>query len=249
MRALALLLAVLSWPLGAGPSRAEPVLVFAAASLEGTLTPLVTDWASSSGVDARVVAGGSGALAQQIAAGAPAAIFVSAAPEWMDRLEAEGRLRPGTRADLLSNRLALVAHGPAAPQEIGPGLDLAALLGDGRLALGLTGSVPAGLYARAALESLGLWEVAAPRLAETGDVRAALALVESGAAPLGIVYATDAAGSEATTVGLFPAGSHPPILYPAALLTGAPEGAEDLLAFLRAPPARAAFDAAGFGRP
>ena len=244
MRALVLLLAVIAWPL-----RAEPVLVFAAASLEGALTPVVARWASAEGFDARVVSGGSGALARQIEAGAPAAIFVSAAPEWMDHLAAAGRIDPASRMDLLSNRLALVAHDPTPPVEIGPGLDLPALLGDGRLAVGLVGSVPAGTYAKDALETLGLWDGVSARLAETDNVRAALALVESGAAPLGIVYATDAAGSSATLLGLFPEGSHPPILYPAALVRGAPEGAADLLAHLRGPEAQAAFDAAGFGQP
>ena len=244
MHRLALLIALL-----AGPLRAEPVLVFAAASLEGALSPAVRDWSERSGVDARVVAGGSGALAQQIGAGAPAAIFVSAAPEWMDHLQDAGRIDPASRVDLLTNRLALVAHDPLPPVEIGPALDLSALLGDGRLAVGLVGSVPAGTYARAALESLGLWDEASDRLAETDSVRAALALVESGAAPLGIVYATDAAGSGATLLGFFPEGSHPPILYPAALVQGAPEDAAALLAHLRGPEARAAFDAAGFGQP
>ena len=244
MRGLVLLLAALALP-----ARAEPVLVFAAASLEGTLAPLVADWAEDTGTDARVVSGGSGALAKQIEAGAPAAIFVSAAPEWMDHLQDAGRIDPASRADLLSNRLALVAHDPLPPVKIGPDLDLAALLGDGRLAVGLVGSVPAGTYAKDALDSLGLWDGVSAHLAETDNVRAALALVESGAAPLGIVYATDAAGSGVTTLGLFPEGSHPPILYPAALVQGAPAEAADLLAFLEGPEARAAFDAAGFGRP
>ena len=244
MRGLVLLLAALALP-----ARAEPVLVFAAASLEGTLAPLVARWAEDAGMDARVVSGGSGALAKQIEAGAPAAIFVSAAPEWMDYLEDAGRIDPASRVNLLSNRLALVAHDPLPTVEIGPDLDLPALLGDGRLAMGLVGSVPAGTYAKAALESLGLWDDAAPRLAETDNVRAALALVESGAAPLGIVYATDTAGSAVTTLGLLPEGSHPPIRYPAALVTDAPPEAASLLAFLEGPEARAAFDAAGFGRP
>ena len=244
MRALVILLTLIAWPV-----RADPVLVFAAASLEGTLAPLVADWAEDTGADARVVSGGSGALAKQIEAGAPAAIFVSAAPEWMDHLAEAGRIDPASRVDLLSNRLALVAHDPMPPVEIGPGLDLPALLGDGRLAVGLIGSVPAGTYAKAALEEIGLWDGVSDRLAETDNVRAALALVENGAVPLGIVYATDAAQSDVTVLGSFPEDSHPPILYPAALVTDAPLEAAGLLAFLQGPEARAAFDAAGFGRP
>ena len=233
----------------AAPVRAEPVLVFAAASLEGTLAPLVAIWGERTGNDARLVSGGSGALAKQIEAGAPAAVFVSAAPEWMDRLQDVGRIDPASRTDLLTNRLALVAHDPLPPVGIDPSLDLPALLGGGRLAVGLVGSVPAGTYARAALESLGLWDGVAGRLAETDNVRAALALVESGAAPLGIVYATDAAGSGVATLGLFPEDSHSRIVYPAALVDGAPDAAAELLAFLQGPEARAAFDAAGFGQP
>ena len=244
MRGLLLLLAALALP-----ARAEPVLVFAAASLDGTLAPLVAHWAEDTGTDARVVSGGSGALAKQIEAGAPAAIFVSAAPEWMDYLQDAGRIDAASRVDLLTNRLALVAHDPLPPVEIGRDLDLAALLGDGRLAVGLVGSVPAGAYAKAALENLGLWDDVSDRLAETDNVRAALSLVESGAAPLGIVYVTDAAGSPVTTLGLFPEGSHPPITYPAALVEGAPGEASDLLAYLEGPEARAAFEAAGFGQP
>ena len=243
MRRLAVLLC-----LAALPASAEPILVFAAASLEGTLAPVVDDWAKAEGMDARVVAGGSGALAKQIAAGAPAAIFVSAAPEWMDYLQDAGRIDAAARADLLTNRLALVARDPLPADTVAPSLDLARLLGNGRLAVGLIGSVPAGTYAREALEHLGLWGAVSEHLAETDSVRAALSLVESGAAPAGIVYATDAAGT-GLDVALFPEGSHRPIRYPAALIDGAPERSDDLLAYLQGPQARAAFDAAGFGRP
>ena len=229
---------------------AERITVFAAASLANALAEIEADFEAATGHDAVVSLAGSSALARQIQQGAPADIFISANPGWMDALETEGLIAPGTRRDLLTNALVLVAADrQAAPVEIGPRLDLAGLLGDGRLAMALVEAVPAGIYGKAALESLGLWEAVAPQVAQADNVRAALALVAAGAAPYGIVYATDAtAEPRVARVGTFPKESHPPIVYPvAAIGAQATEAAADFLDYLSGAEARAAFERQGFG--
>lgn len=233
----------------AGPAAAEEVVVFAAASLKTALDAVAADFTAASGTPVTISYAGSNALAQQIIAGAPADIFLSAAVDWMDAVEAEGLIVPGTRRDLLGNRLVLVAHGKgAAPIAIGPGFDLAGLLGDGRLAMGMVDAVPAGQYGKAALQSLGVWPAVEPLVAQSENVRAALALVSAGEAPFGIVYATDAAADDnVTVVGTFPTDSHPPIVYPVALLTTAADAADRaFLEALSAAPARGRFEDAGF---
>lgn len=239
--------------LAALPARAEDVTVFAAASLKDALDAAAAAWQAETGNTATLSYAGSSQLAAQIQQGAPADLFVSAAPEWMDALEQEGLIDPATRVDLLGNSLVLVAHGADAPPvEIGPGLDLLGLLGGGRLAMALVDSVPAGQYGRAALESLGLWASVEPSVAQAENVRAALALVATGEAPLGVVYASDAvaddaAGDRVSVVGAFPPGSHPPITYPAAAVaaSGKPE-ARAFLDFLQTDRADAIFEAQGF---
>lgn len=244
-RALLLALALLA------PLRAEAgeVTVFAAVSLAEAMDEVGRLWNEATGHKVAVALAASPVLARQIAQGAPADVFVSADIGWMDWLEVEGGVVPGSRVDLLGNALVLVAHGPeAAPVAIAPGLDLAAMLGDGRLAMALVDSVPAGIYGRAALESLDAWDQVASRLAQADNVRAALALVALGEAPLGVVYATDAvAEPRVSVVGTFPADSHPPIVYPAAVVAGRdnPLGPE-FLAFLQGDAARAAFERQGF---
>jgi molybdate transport system substrate-binding protein len=207
----------------ATPVFADEVTIFAAASLKTALDTLATTWESETGHDITISYAGSGALAAQIIAGAPADIFLSAAPDWMDEVAAEGLVT--ARTDLLGNSLVLVAHGRDAPP-----VDLAALpalLGDGRLSMAMVNAVPAGQYGRAALETLGLWTALEPSVAQSENVRAALAFVATGEAPFGIVYATDAAATDnVTIVATFPADSHPPILYPVALLTNATDPAD-----------------------
>ncbi len=235
--------------LGPAIAAAEGVTVFAAASLATALGEIETGFEAATGQDVTVSLAGSSALARQIQQGAPADIFISASPEWMDTVEADGLIAEGSRFDLLGNTLVLVAFGAEAePVEIGPGLDLSALLGEGRLAMALVDSVPAGVYGKAALESLGLWASVAPRVAQADNVRAALAFVASGEAPLGIVYATDAAAEDdVTVVGTFPPETHPPIIYPAAALAASDTLlSEAFLAYLRGPEARAVFEAEGF---
>ncbi len=226
---------------------AERVTVFAAASLAEAMAEIAAGFEAATGHAAVVSLAGSSALARQIQRGAPADIFVSANPGWMDALEADGLLEPGSRVDLLSNRLVLVGHGREAPP-LDPEADLAARLGEGRLAMALVDAVPAGIYGKAALQHLGLWEDVAGRVAQADNVRAALALVATGAAPLGIVYATDAvAEDDVTVLATFPPESHPPILYPAADLATRDTAAEEaFLAYLRGAEARAAFERQGF---
>lgn len=212
----------------ATPAVAEEVVVFAAASLKDALDRVAEDFRASSGHSVTISYAGSNALAKQIIAGAPADIFLSAAVNWMDEVGKSGLIAEGTRSDLLGNRLVLVAHGKeAAPVEAGPGLDLAGLLGDGRLSMAMVDAVPAGQYGKASLESLGLWSSVEASVAQSENVRAALNLVSTGEAPYGIVYATDAVSADnVTVVGTFPADSHKPIVYPAALLTGATDAAD-----------------------
>jgi molybdate transport system substrate-binding protein len=236
------------------PARAqEPLTVFAAASLKTALDEIATSWQAQGGSPVDLSYAGSSALARQIEAGAPADVFLSAAENWMDLLDQAGRLQPGTRVNLLGNRLVLVAHGSSVPvADIEPGLDLAGLLSGGKLAMALVDAVPAGQYGKAALVSLGLWDAVAPSVAQADNVRAALALVARGEAPFGIVYATDvaaeiAAGGEVSAVGTFPEDSHPPIVYPGAVIDESthPE-ASAFLDYLSSPGAADVFRAQGF---
>ena len=228
---------------------AEEITVFAAASTTNAMAEVEERFEAATGHDVTVSLAGSSALARQIRQGAPADVYISANPGWMDVLEADGLVEDGTRFDLLTNSIVLVAaDAGAAPVEIGPGMDLAGLLGDGRLAMALVDAVPAGIYGKAALESLGLWDDVEAQVAQADNVRAALAFVATGEAPYGIVYATDAvAEDDVSVVGTFPAETHPPILYPAAALGGSDNPLNrPFLDFLRGPEAREAFERQGF---
>jgi molybdate transport system substrate-binding protein len=243
MRALALLLATTF----AAPASADEVVVFAAASLKTALDPIAADFQTATGHRVTVSYAGSNALAQQIIQGAPADIFISAAVNWMD--EVERNALTTTRKDLLGNRLILIAHGKDAPLvEITPQLDLAPLLNGGKLSMAMVDAVPAGQYGKEALHSLGLWDAVAASVAQSENVRAALALVAQGEAPLGIVYATDATAEDNVTVlGTFPPDSHKPITYPAALLTNAQDDADRaFFEALSSSEAAAHFSAQGF---
>ncbi|WP_089276536.1 molybdate ABC transporter substrate-binding protein [Antarctobacter heliothermus] len=227
----------------ARPVVAEPVTVFAAASLKTALDDV------AAGYDGEVTLSyaGSSMLARQVQQGAPADVVFLANTDWMDVLEADGLIASGTRVDLLGNRLVLAGPAGAAPVEIGPQLDLGAMLGDGRLAMALVQAVPAGIYGKAALESLGLWAAVEHRVAQVDNVRAALALVSLGQVPLGVVYATDAlADPHVDALGVFPQSSHPPIRYPVAAVAGREDAGAAFLAFLTGPEARTIFAAHGF---
>lgn len=239
----------------ATPAEADRVTVFAAASLRTALDGIAAAWEEATGHEVVLSYAGTPQLARQIEQGAPADLFLAASPDWMDALEGQGLIDPATRRDLLGNSLVLLAHGTEEPVGIGPGLDLPTLLGEGRLAMALVDAVPAGVYGREALTSLGLWEALEPRVAQAENVRAALALVASGEAPLGIVYGSDAvaaraAGEEVSVLGTFPADSHSPITYPAALVAGrGGAAAAAFLDHLSSPGARAAWEAQGFTVP
>lgn len=228
-----------------------PLTVFAAASLTDVLQAIGRLWAASGQPAPRFSFASSSTLARQIEAGAPANLFASADQQWADYLQQRNLLVPETRRSLLTNSLVLVVpKDRARTVPIRPGLDLDGLLGPGgRLATGDPAHVPAGIYAEAALKSLGLWERAQPRLARAESVRSALLLVGRGEAPAGIVYATDAAADPGVAVaGAFPADSHPPVTYPFAVVRGHDTpAARAFLEFLSGPQAREAFTRAGFG--
>lgn len=245
---LALVLMLTATPLAA---QAEEVVVFAAASLKTALDQIAADWQRETGHQVTLSYGGSNKLAAQILQGAPADIFISAAPKWMDAVEAGGEVVAGSRGDLLGNQLVLIGAPEAAPVALAPGLDLTGLLVGGKLSMATVDAVPAGQYGKAALESLGLWQAAAPHVAQSEDVRAALRLVALGEAPYGIVYASDAVAEPGVkVVGTFPAESHPKITYPAALLAGAADAADQaFLAALSSAKAREVFAQQGFSLP
>jgi molybdate transport system substrate-binding protein len=232
-----------------GAAQAKPVLVFAAASVKNALDAIDRQRAQQTGQRATISYAASSALARQIEAGAPADLFISADLDWMDYLQARNLIKPESRGNLLGNTLVLVAP-TASPVTlaIGPGFPLAEALGDGRLAMAETSSVPAGRYGKAALEKLGVWTSVANRIAAAESVRATLLLVARGEAPLGIVYKTDAAAEPAVKiVATFPIDTHPPIIYPAALTAAsANPDAPALLAYLHGPEARPVFEKEGF---
>jgi molybdate transport system substrate-binding protein len=233
---------------GATALRAAHLTVYAAASLGDVLGEIAEAWTDRTGGELTLVLAGSSAIARQIQAGAPAGLVILANPDWMDVLDAAGVIDAASRTDLLGNRLVLIGAPGQAPLDLSDPEALPTRLDEGRLALALTEAVPAGIYARAALNSLGLWAAVAPRVVEADNVRAALALVALGAADFGIVYATDAeAEPRVTVLAEIPADTHPPIIYPAALVAGGETtGATALLAFLTTPVARAVFESHGF---
>ena len=194
-------------------------LVLAAASLQESMTEAAETWAKAGHPRPTVSFAASSALARQVQAGAPADLFASADEDWMNAIQQKGLIAPGTRADWLGNRLVIVAPAASRARVTMTAVSLRRVLGAGALAMADPDAVPAGKYGKAALTALGAWAALAPRVVRGESVRAALALVERGAAPFGIVYATDAKASKAVrVVGVFPARSHPPIVYPLARL-------------------------------
>src|SRR5688572_17413163 len=220
---------------------AGPV-VLAASSLQGALEEVGEEWTTEGHVAPLLSFAASSALARQVEQGAPADLFVSADEEWMDTLAGQDLLRAGSRTDLLGNRLVLVTRKGGTVRRL-------ADLGDGRLALADPAAVPAGKYARAALEALGQWQAVEGKVVPAENVRAALALVERGEAALGIVYATDALAADGVeVVETFPETSHPPIRYPAVVLAASrhPDAA-GFRAFLASDEAWRIFARHGFG--
>ncbi|MEH2530157.1 molybdate transport system substrate-binding protein [Bradyrhizobium sp. AZCC 1588] len=231
------------------PAQEKSLTIFAAASMKNALDEIDAAYAAKRGVKITVSYAASSALARQIEQGAPADIFISADTDWMDYAIGKKTINESSRVNLLGNSIVLIAPKDSKIDHvnIGPGFDLAKLAGDGRIATGDVKSVPAGKYAKAALEKLGAWQAAEPKFAMAVDVRAALTLVARGEAALGIVYSTDAKAEPGVKiVGTFPADSHPAIIYPvAATITAKPE-ASDYLAFLRSTAAKTIFEKYGF---
>lgn len=207
---------------GTAPAMAQTrgPLVLAAASMQEALTEAADRWAALRHPRPVLSFAASSALARQVEAGAKADLFISADEEWMDYVQAKGLLRNNTRARLAGNALVLIApRDSKVALRVARGFPLARALGNGRLAMADPAAVPAGRYGRDALIRLGVWNGVAGKVAAAENVRAAMALVERGAAPLGIVYATDArASARVRVVATFPAQSHAPITYPVAVL-------------------------------
>lgn len=222
-------------------------MVYAAASLADALADIDKAFTAQTGIHVTSSLAASSTLAKQIEAGAPADVYFSADLQWMDYLQQRGLLQAGSRS-VVGNSLVLVAPAVSSLSvRIAPGFDLAKLLGAGRLAVADPDSVPAGIYAREALEKLGLWSSVVPRLVRAENVRVALEYVARGDAPLGIVYRTDAlAEKRVRIVGVFPADSHPPIVYPAAVTRRGGATAARYLAFLTSAEARPIFRKWGF---
>jgi len=230
-------------------AEAKDLVVFAAASLKNALDEASAAYEKETGVKALISYAASSTLAKQVENGAPADIFISADLDWMDYLQKRNLIKADTRLTLLGNKLVLIAPKDSKIDHvnIAPGFDLAGLAGNGRIATGDVRAVPVGLYAKAALEKLGVWAAVEPKMAMAENVRAALVLVARGEAPLGIVYETDAKVDPGVKiVGVFPEDSHPPIVYPVALTKEAKPEAAQYLAFLRMPDARMIFEHYGF---
>lgn len=251
MRASGLTAAIggLAMLLATGAQADDRLTVFAAASLKDALDAVNTACEAEVGELATVSYAASSALAKQIEEGAPADVFMSADLDWMKYLADKDLIKADTETQLLGNSIVLIAPADSsASTEIGPNFDLAGLLGDGKLAMANVDSVPAGKYGKASLEALGVWSSVQGSVAQAENVRAALALVSTGEAPLGIVYKTDAAADpQVKIVGTFPERTHPAIVYPVAQTADSKD--EDTPAFLKclqSGKAKELFEAQGF---
>jgi molybdate transport system substrate-binding protein len=232
------------------PAHAEDITVFAAASLKNALDEIAASYNAETGKSVAISYAASNALAKQIEEAAPADIFFSADLAWMDYLDERNLIQKDTRVTLLGNKIVLVAPADSnVAVTVGPGMDLAVALGaDGRLAMANVDSVPAGKYGKAALEHLGAWAGVADRIVQADNVRAALAFIATGEAPLGIVYQTDTNPEpKVKVVGTFPADSHPPILYPVAMTaSSANPDAQAFFDYLKSDKSRPAYEKQGF---
>jgi molybdate transport system substrate-binding protein len=232
----------------AAASDKPSITVFAAASLTNVLQELGDGFTKTTLIPVRFSFAASSALARQIENGSPADVFFSADLEWMDYLQNHNLIQPDSRHNVIGNRLVLIAPTDSKIKlKIEPGFALAAALGKGRLATGDPDAVPAGRYAREALTTLGVWSNVADRLVRADSVRSALAFVDRGEAPLGIVYDTDALiDKHVRVVDVFPDNSHLPIVYPIALTSRANSDAAKFVDYLRGPAGQVAFKAYGF---
>ena len=228
----------------------ETLSVFAAASMRNALDDVNVAFRKTNGIKIVASYAATSAVVKQIEQGAPADVFIAADLNWMGYAVAHKLVKPETRVDLLGNRLVMVAAKDSrlSHVDIVNGLDIRQLAGDGRIAVANVAAVPAGLYARAALESLGVWPVAEPKLAQAENVRAALAYVARGETAIGIVYETDArVEPDVKIIGVFPESSHPPIIYPVAETADTKNSqVARYLSFLRSNAAKAIFEKYGF---
>src|SRR5580698_4350714 len=248
LAAIAATVAIAAVPFAA-QAQDKSITVFAAASMKNALDDVDAAFTKQSGVKVVASYDASSALMKQIEGGAPADVFVSADLKWMDYGSQKKLIKDDTRVNLLGNELVLIAAKDSKIDHvtIAPSFDLAKLAGDGRIATGDVQAVPVGIYAKAALQKLGVWDSVEPKMAMASNVRAALVLVARGEAPLGIVYATDAKVEPGVKViGVFPESSHDPIIYPAAATTGAKPDATPYLTFLRSAAAKTIFESYGF---
>jgi molybdate transport system substrate-binding protein len=248
LAALAAAIAIVAVPHSA-QAQDKSITVFAAASMKNALDDVDAAFTKQSGVKVVASYDASSALMKQIEGGAPADVFVSADLKWMDYGSQKKLIKDDTRINLLGNQLVLIAAKDSKIDHvtIAPGFDLAKLAGDGRIATGDVQAVPVGIYAKAALEKLGVWASVEPKMAMAANVRAALILVARGEAPLGIVYSTDATVEPGVkVVGVFPEASHDPIIYPVAATTGGKADTTPYLAFLRSQAAKTIFESYGF---
>lgn len=243
-------IAALAFGLSAVAAHAEDVVVFAAASLTNALNEIGESYAAKTGNTIKPSYAASSALAKQVEQGSPAHVFASADLKWMDYLTEKKLVNPDTRFNLLGNTLVLVAplDSKLTKVDVDAKTDIATLAGDGRIATGNPDSVPVGLYFKQAMERAGQWQKVAPKVAAADSVRAALAFVERGEVPLGVVYASDALVSKKVkVVGTFPDSMHDPIVYPFALIAGKETpAAKALLDYIRTPEAKGVFAKYGF---
>ena len=240
--------AIVAAPLPVAAQGADPV-IFAAASLKNALDEINAQWQHQTGRKAVISYGASPALARQIEHGAPADMFISADLDWMDYVQQRNLVRTDTRSNLLGNRIVLIASRDSSVSiRIVPGFNMSRLLGNGRLAMADTNSVPAGRYGKAALEALGVWPSVQKQIAQSENVRAALLLVSRGEAPLGIVYQTDAAAdANVKIVDAFPESTHPAIVYTIALTAASRHAdAAAILAYLKSATAKPLWEKQGF---
>jgi molybdate transport system substrate-binding protein len=236
-------------PLAPAVAQSKDVVILAAASLKNALDEASAAWTKQTGKTTRISYAASSALAKQIEGGIPADLFISADVPWVDYVAERKLIKPASRFDFLGNEIVLIAAKDSKIDlKIDKSFALRAALGDGRLAMANVDAVPAGKYGKAALEALGVWASVADRVAQAENVRMAMTFVSRGEAPLGIVYRTDAAADpNVKIIGAFPADSHPPIIYPVALLASSSNSdAAAFVAFLRSPAARPFFEKQGF---
>ena len=247
-----LVLSLLALAASPAPASAQEktLTVFAAASMKNALDDIDAAFTKATGIKVAASLAASSTLAKQIEQGAPADVFASADLDWMDYLDKKNLIKADTRVNLLGNKLVLIAPADSklANVTIGKGFDVAKLAGDGRIAVADVKAVPAGLYAKSALEKLGAWSAAEPKLAQAENVRATLAFVARGEAPIGIVYETDAKiEPKVKTIGVFPDDSYPLVTYPVAATTETKKmSAAQYLGFLRSAAAKAIFEKYGF---